>query len=91
MPLEDGDYICDLVPTNPPNSDLVSEGNEHIQLLKKVLLQSFPNICGEVELSHDDINNLASSQRPIVTEYKEALGPQVHTFTPGRSWYRAVL
>ena len=42
MGLETGNYISALVKTNPLSSDNVSEGDDHLQLIKKVLKQTFP-------------------------------------------------
>ena len=42
MGLETGNYVSALVKTNPLSSDNVSEGDDHIQLIKKVLKQTFP-------------------------------------------------
>lgn len=42
MGLETGTYVSDLVPTNPPTSDLVSQGDDHLRLLKSVLQNTFP-------------------------------------------------
>ena len=42
MGLETGDFISDLVQTNPVTAtDPVTEGSNHLQLLKKVLQQTF--------------------------------------------------
>lgn len=43
MSLENGNYIKDLQPLNPPGTDPVSEGNDHLKLIKKVLKNSFPS------------------------------------------------
>lgn len=40
--LETGNFIADLVPTNPPSGDLVTQGDDHIRLLKQVLKNTFP-------------------------------------------------
>ena len=42
MGLETGNYISSLVKTNPVSSDNVSEGDDHLQLIKKILKQTFP-------------------------------------------------
>jgi hypothetical protein len=42
MGLETGNYISALVKTNPLSSDNVSEGDDHLQLIKKILKQNFP-------------------------------------------------
>ena len=42
MGLETGNFISALVKTNPLSSDNVSEGDDHLQLIKKILKQNFP-------------------------------------------------
>ena len=48
MPLETGNYISALVKTYPLSSDNVSEGENHLQLIKKILKQNFPVGTNEV-------------------------------------------
>lgn len=43
MGLESASFINDLIITNPPGSDLTSQGDDHIRMLKTVLRNSFPN------------------------------------------------
>ena len=43
MALESGTYIKDLVSTNPPGTDAISQGDDHIRLIKSVLQNSFPS------------------------------------------------
>ncbi len=58
MPLENADYIGQLVPTNPPNSDNTAEGAAQIRLTKKATVQTFPNLDGEVTCAPADLNQL---------------------------------
>ena len=44
MALEDVDYVTALVKENPPGTDAISEGDNHIRLIKKVLTQSLPDV-----------------------------------------------
>ena len=44
MALEDVDYVTELVKENPPGTDAISEGDNHIRLIKKVLTQSLPDV-----------------------------------------------
>lgn len=44
MGVESATYVGDLVPTNPPSSDLVAQGATHINLIKSVLQNSFPSL-----------------------------------------------
>ena len=42
MALETGNYISALVRTNPLSSDDISQGDDHLQLIKKILQKTFP-------------------------------------------------
>ena len=44
MPLESATYISGLVDTNPSGSDSISQGDDHIRLIKTVLKNSLPNV-----------------------------------------------
>ena len=48
MALENADYISGLNASNPTVDDPISQGDDHIRTLKKVLLQSFPEVDGPV-------------------------------------------
>ena len=52
MSLETGDYVNDLVITNPTASDPVSQGDDQLRLIKKVVKQSFPSIDAAVNAIH---------------------------------------
>jgi hypothetical protein len=58
MGLESGTYIDDLNQNNPTSSDGVSQGDDHLRLIKKVILNTFPNIDNEVTATEDEINKL---------------------------------
>ena len=60
MPLESGNYISDLVATNPAITDQVSQGDDHIRLIKKTLLNTFPNINNAVTITDEQLNSLAA-------------------------------
>ena len=45
MALESATYINSLVNTNPSGSDSISQGDDHIRLIKSVLQNSFPNVA----------------------------------------------
>ncbi len=61
MALETGNYVNDLVQTNPTASDPVSEGENHLQLIKKVLKQSFPSVDAAVNAIHSSASAPATS------------------------------
>jgi len=43
MALESGTYIKDLVSTNPPGTDAISQGDDHLRLIKSTIQASFPS------------------------------------------------
>ena len=51
MALETGDYINDLVITNPTSSDPKSQGDDHFQLIKKVLKECLNGFTGGILLT----------------------------------------
>lgn len=58
MPLESATFISTLNASNPPSTDLLAEGDDHLRLLKSVLLASFPNISGAMTVTHTVLNGL---------------------------------
>jgi len=52
MGLETGDYVNDFVITNPTASDPVSQGDNQIRLVKKLVKQSFPSVDAPVNAIH---------------------------------------
>lgn len=57
MPVEEGEFISDFVPTNPPKQDFKSEGPNHFWLIKQWIQNTFPNINGEVTATKEQINS----------------------------------
>ena len=64
MPLETGEFITDLVITNPLGTDPKSQGDDHLRLLKKTVQQSFPNIDAEVSATPAELNTLVGVKGP---------------------------
>ena len=56
MGLETATYINGLVVTNPASGDVVSQGDDHIRLIKSALKNTFPNITGAVTATHTELN-----------------------------------
>lgn len=56
MALESSTFINGLVSTNPTSSDVISDGDNHIRLLKATVKATFPNITGAVTATHSAIN-----------------------------------
>jgi hypothetical protein len=60
MGIEAATYISDLVVTNPVSAtDPVSQGDDHIRLLKSVLKATLPNINAAISVTDEEINRLA--------------------------------
>lgn len=58
MALETATFISDLVSTNPNASDNISQGDDHIRLLKSTIKATFPNLNGAVTASPAELNIL---------------------------------
>lgn len=78
MGIEIANYINQLVATNPLASDPKAEGDDHLRLLKTVLLATFPNVGGAVTLTHTQINDLLGT---IVTLTGDQTVAGVKTFS----------
>lgn len=60
MGLEVATYIDELVATNPiGGSDNVSQGDDHIRLIKSVLQATLPNLSGAMTLTDAQLNDAA--------------------------------
>jgi microcystin-dependent protein len=56
MALENATYLNGLVATNPLSTDVVSQADDHLRLIKQVLLNTFPNLTGPVTQTQDQLN-----------------------------------
>jgi hypothetical protein len=61
MSLESATYIGDLVSTNPTSTDPVSQGDDHLRLIKAVLTATFTALSGAVTVSQTQINAACSA------------------------------
>ena len=61
MPLETGNFISDLVATNPPGTDDRSTADDHLRLIKHVLKTTFPNLNGAVNPTPAEMNTLVGA------------------------------
>lgn len=84
MAVESATYVSELVDTNPPSSDNVSQGDDHIRLIKDVLQNTFPSASGVyTALVHDwtavqtftGTGSLAAPVELISTNGDENVGP----------------
>lgn len=67
MALETGDYITDLVITNPPGSDSKTTSDDHHRIIKKCVQQTFPNMNAAVTVTPNDLNKLSGFNALTVT------------------------
>ena len=80
MGLETGTYIDSLNASNPVHAtDQVSQGDDHLRLIKSTILNTFPNIDGAVNITPTEANyldgltgvtgsgNLVASASPTLT------------------------
>ena len=58
MALESGTYIDSLNASNPATTDGLSQADDHMRLIKSTIKATFPNISGEVTLTHTQLNAL---------------------------------
>jgi hypothetical protein len=58
MALETGTYISDLNSSNPTATDVKSEGDDHLRLIKSTVKATFPNVSGAVTATHTELNLL---------------------------------
>jgi microcystin-dependent protein len=79
--IEVANYVNQLVATNPLSSDPKSEGDDHLRLLKAVLLATFPNVGGAVTLTHTQINALVAAVAAAVTLTDDQAIAGVKTFS----------
>lgn len=68
MGLETGTYINSLNSANPGANDQVSQGDDHIRLLKSTILATFPNITGAVTPTHTELNYVDGVTSAIQTQ-----------------------
>ncbi len=58
MTVETATYPPQFNTTWPQSADMVSEGDDHIRLVKTVVKTTFPNVTGAISASHIEINYL---------------------------------
>lgn len=59
MALESATYISDLVPTNPAHTDLLSQADGHLRLIKQVIQNTFPSVNNVVSANDSDLSAIA--------------------------------
>jgi hypothetical protein len=68
MPLESAQYINSLNAAYPVNTDPISDGDNHIRLIKAAIKATFPNITGAVNATQAELNSLAGLTTPLADQ-----------------------
>lgn len=93
MTIETAAYVAALNSSLPANTDPKSEGDDHLRLIKAVLLASFPNVTGAMSATHTELNYavgvtsaLAGVNQTATLTNKTLTSPAVNTpvITGGR-------
>jgi hypothetical protein len=61
MTVETATFISDLIVLYPAATDVESEGDDHIRLVKSTIKTTFPNVSGAVTPTHTAINQLTTA------------------------------
>jgi hypothetical protein len=82
MPIESATHISDLVATNPVGaSDTKATLDDHIRLIKTVLLTDLPGITGAVTATHTELNYVDGVTSAIQTQINAKAAIASPTFT----------
>ena len=68
MALESATWINELNESNPTAGDPKSQGDDHIRMLKHVLLSTFPSVTGAITPTQTEINHLDGVTSGIQTQ-----------------------
>ena len=58
MPVENASYINQLKPDQPQGGESISEGDDHLRVIKEAVVGSFPKVGGVVNSTHEDLNKV---------------------------------
>lgn len=67
MPLESASFINGLDANNPAAGDSLSQGDDHIRLIKSVLKATFPNVTGAVTATQAFLNSPTPADNSVST------------------------
>jgi hypothetical protein len=74
MGVEVAQYIGQLVPTNPPSTDGVKEGDNHLRLIKAALQATFPSLTFAIEFKSATKEVLEQTTLPLMRAEMEVPG-----------------
>lgn len=58
MTIEAATYVSQLDAAHPTGTEVKSEGDDHLRLIKSTLVTTFPSITGAVTVTHTDLNGV---------------------------------
>tara|TARA_E500000178_G_C16832954_1_gene666934 strand:+ start:56 stop:820 length:765 start_codon:yes stop_codon:yes gene_type:complete len=96
MALESATYISDLNTSNPTSTDVLSQADDHLRLIKAAIKTTFPNINGAVTATPAALNAATSFDMPSgsIIVYAGSSAPTGFLFCDGsavsRSTYSAL-
>ena len=86
MTVESATFISQLAPANPASSDNISEGDDHLRLIKSVLQTQFPNIGAEaINPTVSQFNKLGFEPGTIVM-FASNTAPNTQTISGVDDW-----
>lgn len=91
MTVENATYIHQLDRTLPTNVDLISEGDDHLRLLKKTTQNTFPNVTGAVSATHVEISYLSGVTSAIQAQINLKAAKGGDTYTGAHNFSGATL
>lgn len=91
MSVESATYIHQLDQTLPTNVDLISEGDDHIRLGKRVVKNTFPNVTGAVMPTHVEMNYLTGVTSSIQTQINTKAAKAGDTYTGAHNFSGATV
>lgn len=65
---EQATFVADLNDQRPTGDEPISYGDDHIRLIKKTLVESFPNVAGAVTADHTELSYVDGVTSPIQTQ-----------------------
>ena len=66
MPAETANYISQLVKTKPTGGESISEGDDHLRVIKTAVTQSFPNVSSAVNSTPAELNAVGKTASDLV-------------------------
>lgn len=71
MPVESADFITQLDQTSPKGTEKYSTADDHARLIKKVVIQTFPNLDSEVSATASELNSVVGMTQTVLSAMAE--------------------